>query len=275
MKKKTFIFLMGAQKAGTSILHDLLNRSENCHFGFLKEYHIHDVSYFSILNDLRLSIRNKKNLKKALMRTMMKFIPLFYELYFLFISRNHLITGDFTPGHSVISPFKLKLILFKLKLFGFDPKIIFIMRDPYQRCLSMMNMLKRRNVLWSRGIDSNIGDEKILSSLYTTYECVSRTRYNYIIENIMRSAPSNQVLILINEQLNNSVKKINIFFNLNLPLNSFAEKKFHHIGKTNISKKLKSTIIYFYKDTYEYCFENYPETKQLWSSAFNILNKLS
>ena len=43
VKCKTFLLGVGAQKAGTSWLHDQLNRRHDADFGFLKEYHIFDA----------------------------------------------------------------------------------------------------------------------------------------------------------------------------------------------------------------------------------------
>ena len=41
--QKTFLLGVGAQKAGTSWLHDQLNRRRDADFGFLKEYHVFDA----------------------------------------------------------------------------------------------------------------------------------------------------------------------------------------------------------------------------------------
>ena len=39
----TFLLGVGAQKAGTSWLHDQLDRRKDADFGFLKEYHVFDA----------------------------------------------------------------------------------------------------------------------------------------------------------------------------------------------------------------------------------------
>ena len=39
----TFLLGVGAQKAGTSWLHDQLQRRNDVDFGFLKEYHVFDA----------------------------------------------------------------------------------------------------------------------------------------------------------------------------------------------------------------------------------------
>ena len=45
--RKVFLFGVGAQKAGTSWLHEQLHRRQDADFGFCKEYHILDATFIN------------------------------------------------------------------------------------------------------------------------------------------------------------------------------------------------------------------------------------
>ena len=145
----TFLLGVGAQKAGTSWLHDQLDRRKDADFGFLKEYHVFDAlelehfSYFRPKNPTPLKWRTWRRAR---------FIQQ-PELYFdYFASRlkppRIRLTGDITPSYAGLSAQSFRSIKDAFKERGVQMRAVFIMRDPVERFLSQQRMrLRKRGLL--------------------------------------------------------------------------------------------------------------------------------
>ena len=103
--------------------------------GCLKEYHIWDAKFIESCSVMRMGLKNFKPSKSFFVRYMMQNISGFYEYYFNSITSNRLdITGDITPAYCGLSRDKLALVKAKMECAGFKVKVIFLMRDPVERC---------------------------------------------------------------------------------------------------------------------------------------------
>ena len=153
---KTFLLCLGAHKAGTTWLHRELSRQAFADFGVFKEYHVFDARQGckQSLNFFRRSVvdRAGRQIRKhgadlipsdnpnIWMKMAFQAEP---ELYYSYLdgrlSQNPeaYLTGDFTPNYSSLSEVTLCDIRSELTRRGFEVRVLFLMRDPVDRCWSM------------------------------------------------------------------------------------------------------------------------------------------
>ena len=141
----TFLLGVGAQKAGTSWLHDQLDRRKDADFGFLKEYHVFDAlelehcSYFRPKNPTPLKWRTWRRAR---------FIQQPERYFDYFASRlkppQIRLTGDITPSYAGLSAQSFRSIKDAFKERGVQMRAVFIMRDPVERFLSQQRMRLRK-----------------------------------------------------------------------------------------------------------------------------------
>ena len=145
----TFLLGVGAQKAGTSWLHDQLNRRKDADFGFLKEYHVFDALELEHFSSFRP--KNPTPLKWRTWRRA-RFIEQPERYFDYFASRlkppQIRLTGDITPSYAGLSAQSYQRIQKAFAQRGVQTRAVFIMRDPVERFLSQQRMqLRKRGLL--------------------------------------------------------------------------------------------------------------------------------
>lgn len=140
-----FALGLGAQKAGSSWLHDQLNRRRDADFGFLKEYHIHDAL---TVPEAGFSNRRKRSLMKPRTWRRQRFIadPQRYYDYFASVLKRPGIqlTGDITPSYCALTQETLSSIQAGFAQRNIPVRPIFLMRDPLERIISSQRMKLRK-----------------------------------------------------------------------------------------------------------------------------------
>ena len=145
----TFLLGVGAQKAGTSWLHDQLHRRSDADFGFLKEYHIFDaleLERFANFRPKRPTPLKWRTWRRA------RFIARPERYFDYFASRlkppQIRLTGDITPSYAGLSAESYQRIQKAFAQRGVQTRAVFIMRDPVERFLSQQRMqLRKRGLL--------------------------------------------------------------------------------------------------------------------------------
>ena len=145
----TFLLGVGAQKAGTSWLHDQLHRRSDADFGFLKEYHIFDaleLERFANFRPKRPTPLKWRTWRRA------RFIARPERYFDYFASRlkppRIRLTGDITPSYAGLSAESYQRIQKAFAQRGVQTRAVFIMRDPVERFLSQQRMqLRKRGLL--------------------------------------------------------------------------------------------------------------------------------
>lgn len=264
--KPKFLFCVGAQKSGTTMLHDVLSKLPNANFGPVKEYHIFDTETVDLKLMRRSISQSGKFFNVWTRKAAMQRLPFFYEAYFRWLVRGKALTGDITPGYAGLTSDQFAQIRRRLTRVGFDVKLLFIMRDPVTRCHSMAKM-------WNKGFLRNkqISDNELLEIMYNHPRCEMRTRYELTLHSLEKAMFA-QKLFLFNEDLGNSVPLINNFLGLSLQESALQQVKFSNKSAEPIPQQLKERITRHYCKTYEYCFDRFPITQKLWAEAFSILN---
>ena len=145
----TFLLGVGAQKAGTSWLHDQLHRRSDADFGFLKEYHVFDaleLERFASFRPKRPTPLKWRTWRRA------RFIARPERYFDYFASRlkppQIRLTGDITPSYAGLSAESYQRIKQAFAQRGVQTRALFIMRDPVERFLSQQRMqLRKRGLL--------------------------------------------------------------------------------------------------------------------------------
>ena len=145
----TFLLGVGAQKAGTSWLHDQLQRRSDTDFGFLKEYHVFDaleLERFAGFRPKRPSPLKWRTWRRA------RFIARPERYFDYFAARlkppRIRLTGDITPSYAGLSAESYQRIQQGFAQRGVKTRAVFIMRDPVERFLSQQRMqLRKRGLL--------------------------------------------------------------------------------------------------------------------------------
>ena len=147
--QKTFLLGVGAQKAGTSWLHDQLNRRSDADFGFLKEYHIFDaleLEHFSSFRPNKPTPLQWRTWRRA---RFMERPERYFDYFASRLKPSHIrLTGDITPSYAGLSAQSLQRIKTAFAQRGVQMRAVFIMRDPVERFLSQQRMqLRKRGLL--------------------------------------------------------------------------------------------------------------------------------
>ncbi len=282
MKEKNFILGVGGQKCGTTWLYRQLNKSKNVNMGFDKEYHVFDALY---LKECRVFLNNKlKKLKKSVMdfdETDKNVSHLLMHINFYLDTDNYYdyfdclwrrevedvtSVGDFTPSYASLPIVALKEIKYGLESRGFNVKVIFLMRDPIERCWSMLRMHRRQWLKKNKPL--TISDEQSdLAGFYKSKPCEIRTRYELTINNLESVFCPENIFYAFYETLFDDcvLNGIKSFLNLS----DFApdiKKKYNITKKTEqqLRDELGRDIFSFYKETYEFC-DNKFGVRELWN----------
>jgi hypothetical protein len=276
MKNKIFLLGVGAQKSGTTWLYDYLKNHPNVNLGFAKEYHIFDALYTSnlaikkkylqerinqVLNSNQKPTNNEIALLKFLGDT-----NTYFKYFDHLVTKDPktLLTGDITPSYSALSSETFEEIKHNLKKMGFMVKVVFLMRDPVERCISASRMSLRNN-------GSQTSEEAEISHIKQNYQSENyqiRARYDNTIQNIEAVFDANEIHYAFYEELftENSIKEICDY--LEIP---FIPPNFNHNpNKSRTSNKipdaLKQEIVEFYKPVYDFVSARFGEKriKKIW-----------
>ena len=279
---KTFLLGVGAQKAGTSWLHWYLSQCAEVDFGFRKEYHVFD--YFD-LDDSRiyankaiakalrkigsfrgiLPTRSNKNLRRLL--SFYANEDNYYSYFKEVLRRGKQLTGDFTPGYSGLSVRRFRDIRARMLDIGVQTKVIFLMRDPVERCISAFRMGVRNHpqfVIPDR--------DDFVSKVCESYSFRYRSSYKETISNLLRSFPEEDILFGFYEELFevNEVKRICNFLGITGVSADFLKKVNSFPDNSRFDdyfdSKLRAQLRAFYEETYCFVAEMFgtEKVKNLW-----------
>ena len=281
--KKDFILGVGCQKGGTTWLHSQLVKSSNVANGFMKEYHIFDALYVpecktfydQTIEELIAipfslnQLANKKHLwkRRSFYLDTNKYFDYFDGLWHKGGPDVTTVT-DITPSYNALPIHALQEIKSGLEAKGFNVKVIFLMRDPIERCWSQLRM-NRRKQLEEDPTASLPNEKESLEKLALSRGCEIRTRYDVTIKNLESVFDQENIFYAFYENLfeRKTIDKLKSFLDI-------AEFSADTNYKTNVSKKSESlirlnestasTIFNHYKAVYEYC-DNRFGIEGIWS----------
>jgi|MDSW01.1.fsa_nt_gb hypothetical protein len=291
--KKIFILGMGAQKAGTTWMHDYLDKYEETDFGFKKEYHVLDFNLkpFRKMGIKRFfSLENIKNHRQELIHvkrdkidrdltgnfltTAMILHPDLYFSYFNSLLKNEVrISGDFTPEHAGLEKTILKQVKDTFENEGVEVLPIFLMRDPVERIKSNIAMTLAKN---NKKITKDDEVSVIKNYQETARESI-KSDYMSTIRNI-KAVFGERSFISFYETIfsEKETKRLSALLELDYlkpNFNAFSNKSKRK--KVNLSDEHKSVIVENYRDTYFSLYELYGESfiNDIWESCRFLNNE--
>ena len=252
--RNVFFLGVGAQKAGTTWLYQFLSSQPGFNLGVRKEYHIWDALYVE-------ECRRFMSAREGSLRYRMQNVKGAYERYFAgLLSEKVRCTGDITPSYAGLSAAAFETIRRRLEAAGFQLKVIFLLRDPFDRCWSAVRMSIRKG----RQVDD---ESTALRDAYRTRDFVLRTDYKRTIQNIEAVFEPENVHYAIFEELftPHAIGALSAFCGVS-PIAGFAEKTFNVSVKSDrAAEALRGEIREFYAEVYGLCHERFPQTRMLWS----------
>lgn len=278
-----FLLGLGAQKAGTTWLHAYISQFSTVDTGRFKEYHIWDcmtVPGFAetYLTDkkklgLRRNLRDAKNrlLRRPregfFLRREMQRNPEYYFDYFSgLLARDGIqLTADITPSYSALQVETLVSIRDGFAQRGIDTKVIFLMRDPVERCLSAIRMYRRAG-LSPQDLDITKPDEEVLRSYISSRGSQLRTNYHNTLSAMDDVFAPEDIHVGAYETMfsKDEIDRLSEFLGLEAKYN-FVDKHFNTTQKNiELDPKLLQDAIMAFAPVYDYCFKRYPELKPYW-----------
>ena len=267
MNKPIFILGLGAQKSGTTWLFKLLNTQNFSNFGIKKEYHVWDAKFDKDIGYdfvIKKSLFKRQNKIEKILWKMQNKEGFYGEYFKSLIKKNIFLTGDITPSYSSLNFKQISHIKKIIDDNGFDLKVIYIMRDPVERFISAMSMMKRNQK--SKGI--NISSQKLIDNSFKKIilpRFTKRSDYKSTLEVISQVFKKEQVFFEFYERLfkKKTINRLSKFIGFKLENISFSEKE-NDSEKIIYPEEIKDKLKFYFKETYEYCNSKFPETKKLW-----------
>lgn len=206
---KVFLLGLGAQKAGTTWLHDHFRRHPLADFGLAKEYHVFDALH---VHEAQIRERFLQRRIRAVTdppagvavtdrdRQLLRFLgdTRHYFDYFAHLLRpssGKCLTGDVTPSYAGLPAEVLADIRAQLLQRGFEVRVLFLMRDPVERCISAVRFGLRRDGLV--GAD----EAEVLRAVYASEGYELRTRYDRTMAAMEQVFPAHERLLMFYEEL--------------------------------------------------------------------------
>lgn len=278
---KIFLLGVGCQKGGTSWLHAQLAKHPAVNMGFAKEYHVFDTIYIEehqrILDQrmekLNVLVNDSKRAEKLIDLISFCKNPDNYFDYFDDLCQKSdqiKIVGDLTPAYAGLPVQAFELIKTKAENKGFTVKVIFLMRDPFEKIWSNIRMGRRKAINKNPQHIFNSDENKSILNQYNKKSMEFRTRYETTISNLENVFDSSNIFCGFYEKLftEKSAKLIQNFLeisNLNVDFNEKvnASPKSEAIIETETIKK----VVDYYKTTYLFCAEKFADQdlKTIWT----------
>lgn len=262
--RNVFVLGLGAQKCGTTWLHYAISQSGVANMGHMKEYHIWDGKYVAISQHRKIRFRDvaKSPKRSNLIRFGMQEIDGFYERYFKRkLGGPFRITGDITPAYAGLSEVNLRDLRGRLIQAGFNVKVVFLMRDPFERCWSALRMKRRK-----QGGTSDLESDQ-MKSIYSSEMYQMRTRYELAVERIEKVFEREEVFFGIYEELfsEKEIQRLSDFLTIEIASELLGERKNFTAKSQDIDHSVKRDVMDFYRETYQFCFDRFPQTRSLWN----------
>lgn len=277
MTKPIFLLGVGAQKAGTTWLHEYLASLPEVDLGFMKEYHVFDQNYVrdttpgrkkkfenyldSFFGSDLLSIRHKfRRNHKHYFSYFRKLVDSPDQVF---------ITGDITPSYAALPVKVLQYIKSSLEKNGFRVRVVFLMRDPVARCISANRMYSSPRLLDSPG-DAAL-EAELLAKKYQQTRFQIRTRYDNTIGNLEQVFNPDELYLGFYEELfsDNAIAEICSFLELPFRPGNYEQVVHGSLVKSELPEPVKSQVRSYYSEVYDFVLNRFGQdrVKKLWKMS--------
>ncbi len=267
--RKTFLLGVGCQKGGTTWLHDYLQGSNEADLGFLKEYHVFDALDLDSSKTFRKQARadarkalNKQAMpgeKRSNALRRLQFLvdqESYFDYFHYLLLRDPRIrlTADITPAYAGLSAGRLAHIRDGFARRDVSVKVVFLMRDPFERIWSAVRMGYRKH----REKDPEASllkrpEEERLLEIYAKSPQDIRTRYDQTIRSVEQVFPAGDIHYEFYETLftPEAVSRICSFLEIDLVPADFGKSVNASPKSENVSDRAKDEVMQYYRVVYD------------------------
>ena len=188
----------------------------------------------------------------------------------LYMNPDIFLTGDITPAYSSLQPEVFEIIKKGFEERGVTVKVVFLMREPVERCISAAQFnLGRRNPD-KEAADFTVNKfERYVKKNYSSESFQAKGRYDLTMENLEKVFDRDNIHYQFFENLfeAGNIEKICQFLGLEFTPARAEEKVNESRLKLEISDKLRGEIRAFYAPVYDLMYERYSKAfiDTIWS----------
>ena len=276
LNNKIFVLGVGCQKGGTSWLNRYLRLHPSSKLGAMKEYHVFDALHVKECSNWYLNaVKNSKTDQNSKLRaTFIEDSEAYFDYFADLLNKSEKqFTADITPSYAALPEHALKAIKEGFEQRGITVKVVFLMRDPFERVFSYCRKDIRNNK--SNYKENKYLEQESLLTKYATRGCEFRTQYDGTIQTVENVFDSNDIFYGFYETFftDESIKSLTDF--LGVP---FSKGKYSVRVNEGQAPQKFDTLAYekiisnHYRDTYHFIYEKFGEDfiKSIWKSARHI-----
>jgi hypothetical protein len=271
MTNKIMVLGIGVPKAGTTWLHDYLLALPGFSAGFMKEYHIWDAVRIPECSRYLVPEGRPVLSQEQLLRREMQRYPDAYAAYFAHLASKPNIThvADITPSYCALPAETLRMMYAGLVARGLKVRVVLLLRDPVERCWSMLRMYRANPRQRSDfSLDYNKSDDLLLRDYALTANARIRTSYDRTLKALAESGiPRESVFIGLYERMFEPHRLEQLSSFLGVPYRpEMAERKINASPKNQaISDETRAFVAQCYAQSYVAVGRIMPKSKELWS----------
>lgn len=261
-----FVLGVGAQKGGTTWLHRYIAQAPGTDTGRLKEYHVWDARYLPDCARFRVPLWQVPHPKAWLRWRMQRSDAAYFDYFARRLARPGVhLTADITPSYSGLPTEALARIAEGFAARGIAVRVVFLMRDPVQRCWSAIRMTRRQGKPQG-GTAQDLSEEQALEAHAFGAYAGLRTRYDLTLARLEQVFAPEALHVGLYETLfqPDSLARLSGFLGLP-PDPDFARHRFNVSDKTApVSSDLQARIARHYADVYRDCARRFPGIEAHW-----------
>ena len=289
---KTFLLGVGAQKAGTTWLHGFLRNHPDCALGSIKELHafptlsekadnanIHTERLEALSqaivsladSDPTTSEQANKNLARAMDAVSVTMGLPHYLSYFDRVSAQKpsaKLTGEITPAYSGLSVARYLRLRNALVNRGYHVKVLFLMRDPVDRCYSALRMGVRNDHGTAEAYER--ARQNFAANAKATWQ-EKRTKYDEIIPNLEQVFPAEDIHYGFYETLfqQDRVDAICDFLGIRRQTANLTAKSNASPKTDNPDSEALKDVAAHYRGAYEFCAQRFGDDliRSIWPNS--------
>lgn len=289
--ERTFLLGVGAQKGGTTWLYRYLQDHPQCNMGETKEYGAftaaflrdrHGQRQINRMQRLRRLLRKQERAWERgetldpddLLRLMEEVsFPLDlrrYAKHFCQLYDAHSevrLVGDITPIYSALRQDEYRQIRSLLEGAGFRIKVVFLMRDPVERCYSAVRMALRAGQSHADVSTPEALNAHVLKQAQQEW-CVERTCYEEIIPALEEIFPAQDLFYGFYESFisEEEVRRLTDFLELEAHPPQLSRRVNVSPRERDLSAATVTALRAFYAPTYQFCRQKFgtEQIDRLW-----------
>ena len=269
-----FLLGVGAQKAGTSWLHEQLNRRPDVNFGFCKEYHFFDALTLKPFQRYRPNHAPPWRWRTWRRERFFQKNNRYFDYFAGLLNRGKCrVSGDITPSYACLSATTMKWIRDEFQQRNIRTCSVFIMRDPIERLLSQQRMQLRK-----KGKLNPQAEGHAFTKLAEKLEQSPSLRSDYLgtLKSLHTAFESKNIHLMLFEELFQPECHKRFCQQLNIPFHplDWNKKVNASFSETTIPESILARIGKTQTETYQSLLHNYPqlEVERHWSTASQWCN---